>query len=645
VSATSRTSRAATLVGAGAGLAAAAVALGTAELVAALDRAWRSPVLDVGDGVIDRVPPFVKDVAISTFGTNDKPALLVGIGVVVAAYAALVGALAFRRRFALGAAGIALVGVVGASAVLTRRAGADLIDVVPTVVGCACGIAALAVARGAARPLLAAPPMVGDDAAPSPSPSGPITSRRDLVRAASVLGVLVLSGGGAAAIGRALARRFSAAESRADVSLPMPRAPLAPAPAGVEVGVDGVAPFFTPNRGFYRMDTALTVPQVPTDGYELTVTGMVDRTLRLNFDDLLAREVVEHDITMTCVSNTIGGELVGNARWLGVRLDDLLAEAGPRADADQVVGRSVDGYTCGFPLQAATDGRHALVAFGMNGEPLPLEHGFPVRLVVPGLYGYCSATKWLTEIELTRFDRFRQYWVPRGYAEQAPIKLMSRIDSVDGLGRLRRSPDGVATIGGVAWAQTRGISGVEVQIDEGRWEPAELGVALNDDTWRDPNLPDPFAAGHLDEGCVSELTGDGATGVDTTTDPTGWTISYAQGGGGMTSTLPDLGSWADSNSGNSFLSDGLQTARLVADSPIGGPENYGLGIFEIGDNWYGHAGEAIGWQTLVLHDPDSGVSLAFASNTCNGEDLVYWSILDELYPNPTLDEFLTSQGI
>jgi DMSO/TMAO reductase YedYZ molybdopterin-dependent catalytic subunit len=325
-----------------------------------------------------------------------------------------------------------------------------------------------------------------DGAAPPPSdPAAAVAaSRRDVVRAAAVLGVLVLVGGSTGALGRAVARRFSAAASRANVRLPRARAPLPPAPANVEVGVEGVSPFFTPNAAFYRIDTALTVPQVPTEGYELTVSGMVDQPLRLSFDDLLAREVVERDITLTCVSNTIGGELVGNARWLGVRLDDLLAEAGVRPDADQVVGRSVDGYTCGFPLEAATDGRDALVAFGMNGEPLPLAHGFPVRLVIPGLYGYTSATKWLTEIELTRFDRFQQYWVPRGYADRAPIKLMSRIDSIDGLGTLDRSADGIAAIGGVAWAQTRGISGVEVQIDDGEWRPAELGAASSDDTWR-----------------------------------------------------------------------------------------------------------------------------------------------------------------
>lgn len=473
--------RSATALGAVAGLVAAVVAVGTAELIAALDRSWRSPVLDVGDRVVDHVPPFVKAFAIDTFGTNDKPALLVGIGVVVAMYAIVIGALAFRVRFAVGVVGILLFGLVGVWAVLSRRTGADPADVAPTVVACALGVVALVIAHRASRPLLVPSVTVGEPHQPAPDP---LTGRRDVVRAATALGVLVFVGGSAGALGRAVARRFSVAESRANLRLPSAGTTLPPAPSGVEVGVDGVAPFFTPNSTFYRIDTALTVPQVPTEDYELTVSGLVDRPLRLSFEDLTDREVVEHDITLTCVSNTIGGELVGNARWLGVRLDDLLADAAVRVGADQVVGRSVDGYTCGFPLEAATDGRNALVAFGMNGEPLPLEHGFPVRLVVPGLYGYSSATKWLTEIEVTRFDSFRQYWVPRGYADRAPIKLMSRIDSIDGLGALVRSPDGVAAIGGVAWAQTRGIGGVEVQVDDGDWQPAELGVALNDDTWR-----------------------------------------------------------------------------------------------------------------------------------------------------------------
>ncbi len=490
--------RSTTALGALAGLVAAVVALGTAELVAGLNRDWKSPVLDVGDRVIDRVPVFLKDFAIETFGTNDKPALLLGIGVFLLIYAAVIGAIAFRRHIMIGVVGIAVFGLIGAFAALTRRTGGSPGDVVPSIVGSAIGAGALWVAFRVARPALttnvattatttASTATAADgESIVEPITEGSKTTRRQvLIRSGGLLAALAFAGAGAGAVGRAIRSRFSAEESRAKVVLPAASETLAPIPQGVTVGVDGVVPFITPNADFYRIDTALTVPQIPTDDYELRIRGMVDNELRFSFDDLIQRrDVVEYDITLTCVSNTIGGELVGNARWLGVRLDELLAEAGVRTGADQVVGRSIDGYTCGFPLEAATDGRNALVAFGMNGEPLPLEHGFPVRLIVPGLYGYISATKWLTEIELTTFDEFQSYWVPRGYADRAPIKLMSRIDSVDGLGTLTRNADGTAAIGGVAWAQTIGISNVEVQLDDGPWMPTEMGEALNNDTWR-----------------------------------------------------------------------------------------------------------------------------------------------------------------
>ena len=192
--------------------------------------------------------------------------------------------------------------------------------------------------------------------------------------------------------------------------------------------------------------------------------------------------MIERDITLTCVSNEVGGQLAGNARWLGTRLDALLDEAGVQAGADQVVGRSVDGFECGFPVAVAMDGRDALVAVGMNGEPLPIEHGFPARLVVPGLYGYVSATKWLTEIELTTFADFDHYWLRRGWAQEAPIKLMSRIDTPTGLAKVAA---GTVPIAGVAWAQTVGIAAVEVQIDDGDWQPARARpTSPSDDTWR-----------------------------------------------------------------------------------------------------------------------------------------------------------------
>ena len=519
--------RSTTALGALAGIVAAIVALGFAELIAGLRQQWSSPVIDVGDRVIDNVPPFVKDFAIETFGTNDKLALLLGIGATLLIYAAVIGALAFRKRIETGLVGIGVFGLIGAYAAISNRAGGSLDDAIPTIVGAAVGAAALWGAHRIARPLLAGSPNANtvdpsdptdvDQQAPTDAPRA--TRRELLVRSGGVLAALAFVGAGAGAVGRTIRSRFSATESRMNVALPAATNTLDAIPSGVSVGVDGVAPFVTPNADFYRIDTALTVPQVPTEGYELRVTGMVERELSLSFGDLLRREVVEHDITLTCVSNTIGGELIGNARWTGVRLDELLVEAGVDPAATQVVGRSIDGYTCGFPIEAATDGRNALVAFGMNGEPLPLEHGFPVRLIVPGLYGYISATKWLTEIELTTFEDFEQYWVPRGYADRAPIKLMSRIDSVDGLGTLTRKADGTAAIGGVAWAQTRGISAVEVQLDDGPWQPCELGAALNDDTWRQWAFRwSPTATGRSSIRCRA-TDNDGVIQTDERTEP------------------------------------------------------------------------------------------------------------------------------
>ena len=253
----------------------------------------------------------------------------------------------------------------------------------------------------------------------------------------------------------------------------------------MSVAEPGVSPFFTPNDNFYRVDTALTVPQVRAEDWQLRIHGMVDQEVRLSFDDVLARSLVEEDITLTCVSNTVGGDLLGTARWLGIPLSELLDEAGVQAGATQLVGRSVDGYTCGFPL-VSLDGRPALVAVGMNGEPLPLQHGFPARLIVSGLYGYVSATKWLTEIEITTFDEFDQYWVRRGWDEEAPIKTMARIDTPSTLATLDA---GTNVIGGVAWAQTRGIAKVEVAIDDGEFAEAVLADEHNLHTWRQWSLP------------------------------------------------------------------------------------------------------------------------------------------------------------
>jgi DMSO/TMAO reductase YedYZ molybdopterin-dependent catalytic subunit len=245
--------------------------------------------------------------------------------------------------------------------------------------------------------------------------------------------------------------------------------------------VDGLSPFMTSNKEFYRVDTALIVPQLSTTDWQLKIHGMVNQPMEIDFPTLLQRNLIERDITLTCVSNEVGGQYVGTARWLGARLADLLDEAGVRNGADQVVSRSIDGMTIGTPTAVVMDGRDAMLAVGMNGQPLPAEHGFPVRMVVPGLYGYVSATKWVVDLELTRFADNKPYWVKRGWARKAPIKTMSRIDTPRPLSTVK---PGRVAVAGVAWAQHRGVDKVEVRVDGGDWTPTRLATVPSVDTWR-----------------------------------------------------------------------------------------------------------------------------------------------------------------
>ncbi len=450
------------LFGALAGVLAALAALGVAELSAALLRPQASPVIAVGGSVIDATPTPLKEFAVREFGTNDKPVLIGSILAVLVLVALATGALAVRRRI-IGLGGVAALGLVGAAAAATRP-DAQPLDPVPSSIGAVVGAIALILLL---RPLSRASAAATDQ------------RRRQLL----VTGLWVAAGALAAGtLGRLVnARRTDVSASRAAVDLPAPASAATPVPAGTELPVDGVSSFVTPNNNFYRVDTALVVPQVPTDGWTLRVHGMVDTELELTFDQLLARDLVERDITLTCVSNEVGGKYAGNARWLGARLADLLAEVGVHPDADMILSRSVDGMTIGTPTAVVMDGRDALLAVGMNGEPLPAEHGFPVRMVVPGLYGYVSATKWLVDLELTRFDRATPYWTERGWAQRAPIKTMSRIDTPRPFARFQ---PGRVAVAGVAWAQHRGIDKVEVRVDGGRWSTARLAEVPSTDTWR-----------------------------------------------------------------------------------------------------------------------------------------------------------------
>ncbi|WP_204343114.1 molybdopterin-dependent oxidoreductase [Micromonospora terminaliae] len=469
-----------------AGVTAAVVAIGVAEPVAVLTGPRSAPLIAVGGLVVDVVPEPLKQFAIAVFGTYDKIALLVGTAVLLAAIAALLGVLA-ARRLRFGLAGIAAFAALGVAAALTR-AGADALDALPSLVGGALGALTLwAFVAGPLREAAApstppSPPAaaLARDEAPAgwePQEAAGDESRRRFLRGVGLLaGTAAVAGLG----GHWLAGRRGVSAAREAVRLPTPVAPAPPVPAGADLAVDRLAPFVTPNREFYRIDTALVVPQVDPATWRLRIHGRVRRPLELSFDDLLARPMVERHITLACVSNEVGGDLIGNARWLGVPIRELLDEVEPEEGADQVVGRSVDGWTCGTPTAVLRDGRDALLAVGMNGEPLPVEHGFPVRMVVPGLYGYVSACKWVTELELTSFADFDAYWVPRGWSAQGPIKTESRIDTPRRRDRLTAGP---VTVAGVAWAQHRGIRRVEVRVDDGPWHEATLAPTVSVDTW------------------------------------------------------------------------------------------------------------------------------------------------------------------
>jgi DMSO/TMAO reductase YedYZ molybdopterin-dependent catalytic subunit len=456
-------------------------ALATGEVVAVLGGAGASLVLAVGQEVIERVPPAVEDAAIGLFGTADKVVLVVGIVAVALTIGAALG-VAAARRFQVAVAGFALFAAVGVAAVSSRPGGAPALATVAAVAGAGAGLivlhrrlAATAGAAGGGADRTAE----GSGSAGLASPTDPAeVGRRGFLRlAAATAGVAAAAG----LAGRGAARWLAGGTQPGEVTLAPASAPLATPVSATSLEVEGLSPLFTPNADFYRIDTALVVPRVDLATWRLQVVGMVDRPFELTFDELAALPQVEADITLACVSNEVGGDLVGNARWQGVRLRDLLERAGVQPGATQIVGRSVDGWTGGFPTEVALDGREPLVALAMNGEPLPSNHGFPARLVVPGLFGYVSATKWLSEIELTTFEGFDGYWVPRGWSKRGPVETQARID-VPGFGT--RPPAGRVVVAGVAWAPTLGISRVEVAVDEGPWAEATLAEALDVDTWR-----------------------------------------------------------------------------------------------------------------------------------------------------------------
>ncbi|SDD38225.1 molybdopterin-dependent oxidoreductase [Auraticoccus monumenti] len=469
------------------GLASAAIALSLGHLTSLLTGAASSPAVLVGSQLVDAAPTPVKAVVVRLLGTADKPILIGGVVVVTLLVGALLGLLAWRRP-QLANLGIVAIGAVGLVVALTRP-GLGLGGAVPSVVAIAAGVTALQVLVNVTSPRPGEP--VG---------SGP-NRRRVLLGGLGSAAVVALSAGGGALLS-GVTRAGDAA--RRMFTLPTAGSPAPPLPEGVQV--PGNTPFSTSIEDFYRIDISLVTPRHEAEGWSLTIDGEVDNPLTLSYDELLAMPMIERDITLTCVSNEVGGPYVGTARWLGVPFAEIISRVGVRPGSDMLLSHSLDGgYTCSTPVAALTD-RDAMVAIGMNGEVLPDKNGFPARMVVPGLFGYVSATKWLERLEFSRFGAQTAYWTDRGWAEQGPILTQSRIDVPDSLGTI--TPD-KPVLAGVAWAQHRGIAKVELRIDDGEWQEAKLAEEGGIDLWRQWSFVYEGSPGrHKAEVRATDKTGD-----------------------------------------------------------------------------------------------------------------------------------------
>jgi sulfite oxidase len=443
------------------GIIAAVLALGIGQLAAAFVSPASAPVLAVGSWLIDLAPKWAKDWAIRNFGTNDKTFLVALVAVVLVVLAGASGVVA-RKNLRIGLFLFVALGIVGAWAAVDQS-GASWLDALPSLLGAA-----------AACYLLSKFMAISVEKEPTS------LARRDFLRVAGLgIGVAAFAGLG----GELLPNITQSAEkSRAKVVLPQAKVAAPEIPAAAELPVSGISPLLTPNSDFYRIDTSLTVPNISTDEWRLTIHGQVDKPIQLSYADLLKMDLTEHVSTLSCVSNEVGGDLIGTAKWLGVPLKTILRQAGIKAGADQLVSRSSSGdLTIGTPTGQVMDGRDALLAIAMNGEPLPLQHGFPVRMIVPGLYGYTSATKWVTDIEATTMNAYNAYWAQRGWAQQATVKTESRIDVPQSGASVSA---GTVAVAGVAWATHRGISGVQVRVDSGAWQDATLAAEVGTDVWR-----------------------------------------------------------------------------------------------------------------------------------------------------------------
>ncbi len=489
-----------------AGIAAAAAGLGVAELVAAVIAPRSSPLFAAGSLVIDVAPPWLKESVIAVVGTADKAVIVASVALLVAVLAAAAGLIEHSRppwgQVLLGAVGV--VGLVAA----TTRADSAMLSAIPSLLAIGVGVILLRVLTRQSAAVSA-----------DPGPTG-AARRAFLITSGLAAGLGVL----AVVAGRVAASGIQAVDAaRRMFTLPTPAVAAPPVPPGATLDVAGITPLVTPNESFYRIDTALLVPSIDPANWSLTVTGMVDRGVTITFDELLALPLEESYTTLACVSNYVGGDLIDNALWLGHPIRKLLARAGPKAGADMVLSRSVDGFTAGTPLEALTDDRNAILAVAMNGSPLPAEHGFPVRMVVPGLFGYVSATKWVTELKVSTFARESAYWTDRGWSARGPVKLSSRIDTPR---ESRQVAEGRAVVAGVAWSQHVGVSRVQVQVDDGAWSDAVLADAISADTWRQWSFPwdarrgrhqltvrATDADGRLQTSVYADVVPDGATGL------------------------------------------------------------------------------------------------------------------------------------
>ncbi|WP_101588575.1 molybdopterin-dependent oxidoreductase [Brevibacterium jeotgali] len=509
--------------GALAGVAATLLLLGSADALARVLGASTSPLTAVGLLVIRVLPTDLVKLAITLFGESDKIVLILTVGVAGLVIGGLIGGLLCTRPH------VALLTFTLAEAVLILLVGlrpeAGPPDLIASAAGSVLAAFSFALLLGARRrpgrttrqtevsqteagqtdasqtdagrteasqteasQTEAGQTDAGRTDAGQTEAGQTEAGRTDRPAGFGRRGFFLLAGASAmvGAVGIAAGRTVvavgrGAAEAARRFVLPAPAVPAPPVPDGAEVGVDGVAPFTTAQADLYRIDTALVPPAVDPDAWELRVDGLVEEPFTLTFDELLAMRLEEHRITLTCVSNPVGGGLLGTGTWTGVPVRTLLARAKPLPEADMVLSRSIDGFTASTPLEAMTDDRASLVAVGMNGEPLTPEHGYPVRLIVPGLYGFVSATKWVTRIEVTRFDRAEAYWTQRGWDAKAPILVASRIDVPRGLDSVSA---GEVVVAGSAWAQGVGIAEVQVRLDDGEWTAADLGAEANADTWR-----------------------------------------------------------------------------------------------------------------------------------------------------------------